>query len=296
MNLRQPCLKVIDRLPPIPGATGRLLSTLAKRDLEVMDLVKLAEGDAVVAGRVLALANSGAYGRRRNVDSIKHAIAFIGVSAIRRNAVSWAMGSVFRHFRAAESAAWSTTRFMAHSEHTATLCDIFCDHLGVRNPEAAYMAGLMHDIGKLVIAMADRDAPAEVLDFIRLAGRPMVEAERELLGISHPEISGMVAEQWHLPEAICDAVHRHHNPEADDAPAAPLSLVVAYADSVVNSIGLGLVPEKAANFEMRWTGRESAAGAALDSFRFSLTRSKEASTHKGALITECATRSGTAAS
>ncbi len=284
MNLRQPCLKVIDRLPPIPGATGRLLATLAKRDLEVKDLVKLAEGDAVLAGRVLALANSGAYGRRRNVDSIKYGIAFIGVSAIRRNALSWAMGSVFRHFKAAEGAAWSTTRFTAHSEHTAALCDIFCDHMPVREAEAAYMAGLTHDIGKLVIAMANHDAPGEVLDFIRLTGTHMVEAERELLGISHPEISGMVAERWHLPEAICDAVYRHHNPEADGEPAAPLSLVVAQADSVVNSIGLGIVPERPVEFEIRWPGRESAARAALDTFRFTFMPSTEDPGHKQALL------------
>ena len=288
MNLRQPCLKVIDRLPPIPGATGRLLATLAKRDLEIKDLKKLAEGDAVVAGRVLALANSGAYGRRRNVDSIEYAIAFIGVSAIRRNALSWAMGSVFRNFNAAESAAWSTTRFRTHSEHTATLADIFCDHFPVREAEAAYMAGLIHDIGKLVIAMAKRDAPGEVLDFMRLTGTPMVEAERELLSVNHGEISGMVAERWHLPEAICDAVYRHHNPETDQAPAAPLSLVVAHADSVVNAIGLGIVPEKPAKFEMVWPGRESAALAALDCFSSTLMPANETPTHQGDLMMELA--------
>jgi HD-like signal output (HDOD) protein len=257
--------------------------------LEFKDLVKLAEGDAVLAGRVLALANSGAYGRRRNVDSIQYAIAFIGVSAIRRNAVSWAMGSVFRHFHPAESAAWSTTRFMAHSEHTATLCDMFCDRFPVREAEAAYMAGLTHDIGKLVMAMANRDAPGEVLDFMRLTGTPMVEAERELLGIGHPEISGMAAERWHLPDAICDAVYRHHNPEPDDKSAAPLSLVVAHADRVVNSIGFGIVPETPAKFEMCWPGRESAARAALDSFRLTLMPANGTSTQQGDLMMELAT-------
>ena len=270
-NLRQQCLKVVDRLPPIPGATGRMLAILAKRELETTDIVKLMEADPVLAGRVLALANSGAYGRRRNIDSVKHAVAFIGVSAIRRNAVSWAMGSVFRHFHTAENAAWSTTRFMTHSEHTAALSDIFCDHFFVRNPEAAYMAGLTHDIGKLVIAMANRDAPGEVLEFSRLTGTPMIEAEREILGVNHPEISGMVAARWNLPEAIGDAVHRHHNPESDDAFAAPLSLVVAHADDVVNSIGLGIVPDKPERFELSWPGRESAARAALDSFRRTFT-------------------------
>jgi len=262
---------VVDRLPPIPGATGRLLAILARRDLEARDIVTLVEADPVLAGHVLALANSGAYGRRRNVDSVKYAVAFIGVSAIRRNAVSWAMGSVFRHFHTAENAAWSTTRFLTHSEQTAALSDIFCDHFCVRNPEAAYMAGLTHDIGKLVIAMANRDAPGEVLEFSRLTGTPMIEAERELLGINHPEISGMAAARWNLPEAIGDAVHRHHNPEPDDASASPLSLVVAHADNVVNSIGLGIVPEKPESFEMCWPGRESAARAALDSFRRTFT-------------------------
>ncbi len=279
-NLRQTSLKVVDRLPPIPGATGRLLAILAKRDLEVKDIVKLVENDPVLAGRILALANSGAYGRRRNIDSVKHAVAFVSVPAIRRNALSWAMGSVFRHFHTADNAAWSTMRFMTHSEHTATLCDLFCDYLPVQNAEAAYMVGLMHDIGKLVIAMANHEAPGEVLDFARLTGTPMVEAERELLGINHPEISGMVAERWHLPESIGDAVHRHHNPEPDDTSSAPLSLVVAHANDVVHSIGLGIVPEKPTNFELHWPGREFEVRAALDSFRLTFKPANEAAPRK----------------
>jgi putative nucleotidyltransferase with HDIG domain len=173
---------------------------------------------------------------------------------------------------------------MAHSEYTATLCDIFCDHFTVKDAEAAYTAGLMHDIGKLVIAMANRDALGEVLDFSRLTGAPMIEVERELLGINHAEISGMVAERWHLPDAIGDAVHRHHNPEPDTPSAAPLSLVVANANDVINSIGLAVVPEKPTDFILTWPGREFQTRAALDSFRIACSQTENASSQENTAV------------
>jgi HD-like signal output (HDOD) protein len=137
------------------------------------------------------------------------------------------------------------TRFTMHSEAVAVLADVLCDHLPVDFPDGAYVAGLIHDVGRLVIAHMCGELAADFIAKQVLAGVPVTECERNVLGIDHAEVSGIAAAMWQLPEPVGNAVHFHHSPPAADGENSvlPLALVLAKADTFVNALGLSITPD-----------------------------------------------------
>src|SRR5690348_9755342 len=147
--LRDKAVSIIRRLPPLSAGGTKLLAALARRDTEVRELVAIIQRDPLLAAHVLEIANSGAFGRLRRIETIPHAVAFLGPPTLRRYAVSWTMSGLFK--RLSLPAGWSMTRFSMHSEATAQLADILCEKIPVEGADAALLAGLVHDIGKFVI-------------------------------------------------------------------------------------------------------------------------------------------------
>ena len=238
-GLRDRALSVIRRVPRMSTSGTRLLAALARRDIDGRELVAIVQRDPVLAAHVLQLANSGAFGRLRRVETIPHAVAFLGQSTLRRYAVSWAMSGLFK--RLSLPPGWSMTRFSMHAEATAQLVDILCDSIPVDGADAALLAGLVHDIGKFAICAAAPDAIGRILS-VRTEGSTATECERQMLGIDHAEISSMAAEQWHLSDDTCRAIHFHHEPERDSSPKGiPLSLVLAKSDRFINGLGLSFL-------------------------------------------------------
>lgn len=233
---------MLDKLPPISGSASKLLGSLGKREVEVKDVTVAIERDPVLAARVLEIANSGAFGRMRAIHSINHAVALIGRPSLRRFALSWTIGSVFR--RMALSADFSLTRFTMHSDAVATLADLLAEHVPVRNGDAAYVAGLIHDVGLLVMHTAGSDRLLEqILLLHRLNTGTILDCEREALGVDHAELSAMAAKKWQLDDVICEAIHFHHTPEKDPSlrnGVIPLSLALNKVDGFIDSLGLSI--------------------------------------------------------
>src|SRR6185503_9970816 len=129
-----------------------------------------------------------------------------------------------------------------HSAATAILSDMVAQRVPVDYPEGAFVAGLMHDVGRLLIAVGLPEEYDGVLQHHRLANQSTVESEMAVLGFAHPELSSEALASWKLPEPIQAAVREHHAPP-ETGPGAKLSLssVVAAADVYVNSIGVSIV-------------------------------------------------------
>ncbi len=261
---REKALRCLDRLPPLSANTGRLLAHLVRRDVEVGAVAGILERDALLAPRVLQLANSGEFGRRSPIQSIRHAVAFVGASVIRRQVISWSITSMFKRFRAAPG--WSFTRFSMHAEATALLTELLCEHLPVADSDCGYIAGLVHDVGKLLLYPENPQVFEAVADCCRLTRESAVACETMILGANHAELSAAAAERWKLPPAATTAIRLHHTPEPD-GPSVPLSLVLSKANDFTNALGLGLFPETGTDHpKMEWTGREQEVAQALKAF------------------------------
>ena len=243
VDYRAEVAKQISELPPFSPVLNKLVATLANDNVSYVEIGKLIEQDTVLAGNVLRMVNSAAYNLRSTVTSISYGVSILGVDKLRNMALAISVSRMWNSMKPAPG--WSAARFNTHSLATALLADALALNLRVTYPEGAFLAGLMHDLGKLVIATG---LPREYGEIERrhLAGLPWAEAEREVLGMDHASISAMALEQWKMPEPICRAARMHHMPELATSEGIPLSRAIHVASGAAELLGHG-VREKVAD-------------------------------------------------
>ncbi len=138
---------------------------------------------------------------------------------------------------------FSIRRFNVHSVATATLLELLAEEVPFESGQDAFLAGLLHDIGKLLIAVSLPRQYDEILALIAVNGCTLIEAERDVIGIDHAELSGLAISRWELSEAIQSAACDHHQP-AESAVEARIRKPVGvhHADAYVNQLGMSVLP------------------------------------------------------
>jgi HD-like signal output (HDOD) protein len=246
-DVRDRILRSLGQLPPFSPVLNKLLASLAREDVSFAELSQLIEKDTVLSGNVLRLVNSAAYARRGEVNSITHAITVLGLSKLRNLVLGLSIARMWVGVKTPP--AWSHARFNLHSIATAILTDQLSQHLTVSYPEGAFVAGLFHDFGKMLIAISMPAEFQEIAEMHQLGARPWWECEREVLGLDHARVSVMALAEWNLPTPIQRAVAFHHhsldNPhyqtEKGDA-QFHLSELLEKADRIVNGMGHVVMP------------------------------------------------------
>jgi putative nucleotidyltransferase with HDIG domain len=234
--LKQRALDALGKLPPFSPILNKLLASLAGEDVSFTKLGDLMEKDTVVAGNVLHLVNSALYGRRTNINSVRHALSILGLEKVRNAVLGMSISRMWNQTRT--PADWSMARFNRHSASVAILSDLMAQRLPVTYAEGAFVAGLFHDIGRLLIALGLPAEFARVLESYEQTDRSWIECEQETLGFGHPELSAEALAAWKLPEPIQQAVRDHHNPGPFQPGAEiPLSCVLDAANRYANSVG-----------------------------------------------------------
>jgi HD-like signal output (HDOD) protein len=252
-SVREQTLRCLDRLPKLSPLMTQLLAQLSRRDCEILDLAQTVERDPLLSGQILRLANSAIFGRLRPVASVRHAIAMVGISAMRKFVLASSIANLFS--RAKVAANFSIRRFNVHSVATATLVELLSEEVPFESGQDAFLAGLLHDIGKLLIAVSLPRQYEEILALMAVTGGTLVEAEREVIGIDHAELSGLAVCRWELSEEIQWATWYHHEPERAAAMERPgpqkagLSVGVHYADAYINHLGMSVLPVSLASGE-----------------------------------------------
>lgn len=238
-EIRARALKCLQRLPEFSTMIGQVLLRLSHPDCEVREVAEMIERDPVLAGQVLRVANSGLYGRLRRISDIRHAITMVGLNTIRRHSLAYTLAKLFGRQKTA--AMFSPAAFNAHSTATGLLADLMGSRLPVPESDFLFSAGLLHDLGRLLLAIS---IPKEYDDCMSVAAinrTPVLECEREILGVDHVELSILGLETWEMPDALVHAVAYHHRSE-EDPKAGPrvvaMSAVLARADARVNYMGI----------------------------------------------------------
>jgi putative nucleotidyltransferase with HDIG domain len=220
----------------LPQITTQILRLVDNPNASPRQVGALIERDAGLASKLLKTANSSYYGMPGKVRTVSQAISVMGLSAVRSVIVSQAyqqMAAGRAHARRFDKVA-----FWQHSLATAVGARILARFKGWRDPEEAFLAGLMHDVGRLVL---DRFLTNEFDQAIALSlerGCRLMETEQEVLGYTHVEVGVMLGEQWQLPESLLESIRLHH--QAVPFEASPLGCLVYAANVLAHQAGFGL--------------------------------------------------------
>ena len=208
---RENLTALVERLPIFPAAAVRALSMAKNPDVGMRDIERVVSTDPVLAGEIVQVANSGLFGRSAAVSSLTAALARLGTITAARLIAAAALRPLV--------ASAGLQQLWMHSLETAeTAVLVAVETTGVDISEA-YLAGLLHDIGRLVFATSS--VAAEIQEWLE-AGFPITYAEVLTAGIDHGELGGEILTHWNFAESIITAVRNHHRPELTGSRLAAL--------------------------------------------------------------------------
>ncbi|CAK0745315.1 Signal transduction family protein (GGDEF domain-containing protein) [Gammaproteobacteria bacterium] len=231
---------VVD-LPPLPLAVLRLLQLTGDDNASSATLAKVVETEPSIAAKVLKMVNSASFGQMTPVSNVQRAIALMGFRTVRTLALEAGLFSPFS--RHAGSRGFGHLQFWQHSLAVACIARALAGQVGHPRPDEVYMAGLLHDIGKMVLEVFGRIRYSQFLERLDPLGGPLIEEEIHMLGVGHDEVGAYIAELWRLPEPVCLAIRHHHRdfPKAEvNADHRRLVALVALADGIAWTQGAGL--------------------------------------------------------
>jgi len=248
-KLSQRAMAALGKLPPFSPILNKLLASLAGEDVSFAKLGDLIEKDTVVAGNILHLVNSALYARRATITSVRHALALLGMDKVRNTLLGMSISRMWSQVKTPP--VWSMARFNRHSAAVAILSDQIASRIPAAvYPEGAFVGGLLHDLGRLLIALGLPDEFTRLVKLHEQSERSWTECERELLGFTHADLSAEALGKWEFPEEERIAVRDHHSPPAfQPGGAVPLGAVIDAANQYVNSTGESIVASKLVSAE-----------------------------------------------
>lgn len=221
----------LNDLPSPPAVVLQLLASMEQEDIDIAQLAHKVAHDQALTAKTLRLANSSAYGLSVKVTTIQQAITILGFQTTRNLITAAALtGS----FPARKCDGFDDQAFWRHAVATAVCARALARQLRV-NQDLAFTAGLLHDIGRLVLVTLHPQRYAEVLAHQHATDALVLTAEQEVIGIDHVLAGEALARHWEFPEAIRNAIAQHH---ALEAGAGALARIVHVADAVAHGLDL----------------------------------------------------------
>ncbi len=223
-------------LPALPALVSELHSVLADDESSAADVANVISRDAGLATFLLRMVNSALYNFPSRIETISRAVALVG----RRRLVSLALGNmVFDSMRGASVAHLDMPFFWQHSIACAVVAGQLAECMGESDPERFFVAGLLHDIGRLAVFSTLPERALAILTMCSTYGMPPQDAELRVLGFDHGTLGGMLLRKWNFPLSLAFATLHHHVPERNTRYIEPA--VVHIADMVVKGLGIGVI-------------------------------------------------------
>jgi putative nucleotidyltransferase with HDIG domain len=228
----------IERLATMPQVAYQLLGALGDERTTIARLAAIIQSDPGLTAKMLRLTNSAYYGLRTKVTTIERAVVVIGFMELQLLAVGAGLAEVFDLSRVPSG--FDGEALWHHCLGVSWVARELADQAGHPSPGEVMVAGLLHDIGKLILATHLAQDYAKVL-YAERKGMPYFRAEEET-GLEHPRIGYWLAERWNLPEVHCRAILHHHLP-LKDTPYLLETCLVFLANRLTKSAGIGLVQQ-----------------------------------------------------
>lgn len=226
----------VDELPEVPQTAFRAIQLLNNPDTAVSNLAEVISSDQALTAKLLRLCNSAFYGLERKVTTISEAVIIVGFSSIKSLVLMITTQSTLN--KGLLGYKMGPGEFWRHSLGTAEASRCLALHIGHEKPEECFIAGLIHDIGKMVL---NQYALPEVYRATNLHQKeriPLHMAEQRILGFDHAQVGGALAERWNFPPILVESIQRHHSMETymEQGKIITLPTLIGVADLVSKAV------------------------------------------------------------
>jgi putative nucleotidyltransferase with HDIG domain len=222
-------IRRIKNLPTVPGIVAKIARMVENPETSASEVGRLISQDQVLSAKVLRMANSAFFGMSRKISSISQALVILGFEVVKGLVLT---SSVFDMIQKSMAGLWE------HSIGCAAASGAVATLLGRDDAEEILVAGLLHDLGKVVLALNLPEEMRLVMNRVATGNVLFYEAENEVLDYDHSELGQWLAEHWNLPESLAEPMRLHHRPEK--AILKPeCTAIVHIADIIVRAKGFG---------------------------------------------------------
>jgi putative nucleotidyltransferase with HDIG domain len=224
------------KLPTLPSIYVTLSEALSDSKTGIEELSKIISSDQASTIKILRVVNSSSFGLSGHVDTISRAILYLGFNEIHNIILALSIINMFEKRKILQD--FKPVDFWAHSIAVGTSARLIGEALGVTKLENYFVAGILHDIGKLLFFDQFPDEFEEVLIYCEKNKVPIIEAENKILGLGHDSAGELLAARWNLPNSFRNVIANHHS-GFSNGKLDPLVMSVHLADVVARFLGLG---------------------------------------------------------
>ena len=237
-GLKEKIFRSLRDLPPMPQVAQKARRVLSNPNASYADLARVIETDQGIVTRVLKMANSPFYGLSGNVSTVQHASAVLGSKALmdllNLACSSEILGKTLSGYDLSAGDLWK------HSLAVARASQVLAGRVQPALEQDAFSAGLIHDVGKLILDPYIDERKAEFQSFVKLQNGTFLSAEKMILGFDHAQLGAEVCEKWQIPRHIALALRFHHGPAPSNRDALSYIVHAADAIAIMSGIGAGL--------------------------------------------------------
>ncbi len=238
MTVRTDILAKVRNVPSIPSVVVKLRQYLSDPDVSFKELAKIIEYDPGLTANLLQLANSAYFGWSGGIKTVKEAITRLGTNRIFQMVLCMSVAPLVR--KPVKGYDMESNGLWVHSIAVAICAEQLAKRLDIPNSEEAFTAGLLHDMGKVLLGTFVEVDDEPIKDLVNNQGLSFNEAERQVLGIDHAEAAAELLKYWNLPENVVAAARWHHNPEQADDKHQEIVDLVHVADIFCIRTGWGI--------------------------------------------------------
>jgi putative nucleotidyltransferase with HDIG domain len=194
----------------MPESAIRILRMTRDPNCDIGQLLKLIEQDAALSARIMKAVNSAYYALQTKMTRLDRAVAFMGLKAVKEVTASFSLAGMCKDTPIGN---YSARDLWDHSVAVGILARELAVHSGTIDPEDAFLAGMLHDVGLLLVAQCDVERCKRIFAGAEVGTQPFTHIEQVIFGFNHCELGERLAQTWKFPEDVVAVIRWHHHPE-----------------------------------------------------------------------------------